>query len=153
MIKDVVVKEIVTHWDERGFFRELINKKDNDFFKPGIAQWSLSIMYPGVIKAWHIHKIQFDWWYVGNGVLKVALYDKREDSSTYGQLMEFMLGEGRPPMVVKIPPGVANGCKCISGPSQLFYLTSNSYNPEDEGRIPHDDPEIGYDWLKPPPIT
>ena len=97
MIKDVVVKEIVTHWDERGFFRELINKKDNDFFKPGIAQWSLSIMYPGVIKAWHIHKIQFDWWYVGNGVLKVALYDKREDSSTYGQLMEFMLGEGRPP--------------------------------------------------------
>jgi dTDP-4-dehydrorhamnose 3,5-epimerase len=26
------------------------------------------------------------------------------------------------------------------------------YSPEDEGRIPHDDPTIGYDWTAGPPI-
>ncbi len=41
-------------------------------------------------------------------------------------------------------------CKCISGPVNLFYMTSRTYDPEDEGRISHDDPEIDYDWLEGP---
>jgi len=32
-------------------------------------------------------------------------------------------------------------------------MTSRIYDPDDEGRIPYDDGEIGYDWLKGPPIT
>ncbi len=44
------------------------------------------------------------------------------------------------------------GCKCISGPVNLFYMTSQAYDPEEEGRIPHDDPEIGFAWLAGPPI-
>jgi dTDP-4-dehydrorhamnose 3,5-epimerase-like enzyme len=27
-------------------------------------------------------------------------------------------------------------------------MTSKIYNPSDELRVPHDDPKIGYDWLK-----
>lgn len=152
MIKDVSIKEITTHFDERGFFREIIRSTD-EFFQPGFGQWSVSMLYQGVIKAWHIHNIQTDWWYVPIGVLKVALFDMRKDSSTHGELMELLIGEGRPPVVLKIPPGVAHGCKCISGPVQLFYITSHIYNPKDEGRIPYDDPTIGYDWLKQAPIT
>ncbi|MBU0769509.1 MAG: dTDP-4-dehydrorhamnose 3,5-epimerase family protein, partial [Proteobacteria bacterium] len=53
---------------------------------------------------------------------------------------------------LRIPPGVAHGCKCISGPANLFYITSDVYDPADEGRIPYDDPAIGYDWLKGPVI-
>lgn len=151
MIEGVQVKELVTHRDERGFFRELIRVSD-DFFSEGFGQWSHSLMYPGVIKAWHVHRRQVDWWYVGAGVLKVALYDTRTNSPTHGELMELLMGEGQPPAVLRIPPGVAHGCKCLSGPAHLFYITSRIYDPEDEGRIPHDDPTIGYDWLKPPPI-
>jgi dTDP-4-dehydrorhamnose 3,5-epimerase len=40
----------------------------------------------------------------------------------------------------------------VSGPAHLFYVTSRMYDPADEGRIPHDDPSIGYDWEKGPPI-
>ena len=151
MIDDVVLKDLTTHRDERGFFREIIRATD-DFFKEGFGQWSHSLMYPGVIKAWHIHKKQTDWWYVCSGVLKVVLYDKRPESSTYRQSMEIMLGDSQEDKVLKIPPGVAHGCKCLSGPANLFYITSHTYDPEDEGRIPHDDPEIGYDWLRGPPI-
>jgi len=151
MIDGVAFKRLETHLDERGFFREIIRVKD-DFFKEGFGQWSHSLMYPGVIKAWHIHKQQTDWWYVGTGVLKIVLYDKRPESSTYRQIMEIMLGDDYEPSILKIPPGVAHGCKCLSGPANLFYITSRTYDPEDEGRIPHDDPEIGYDWLEGHPI-
>jgi len=151
MIKGVIVKELVTHTDERGYFREIIRSTD-ELFKEGFGQWSMSFMHPGVIKAWHVHNKQIDWWYVANGVLKVALHDVRKDSPTYRETLELILGDNRPATLLRIPPGVAHGCKCLSGPASLFYITSRIYDPGDEGRIPYDDPEIGYDWLKSPPI-
>ncbi|HRR55638.1 MAG TPA: dTDP-4-dehydrorhamnose 3,5-epimerase family protein [Acidobacteriota bacterium] len=151
MIDGVHLRDLITHRDERGFFRELIRVTDG-FFSEGFGQWSHSLMYSGVVKAWHIHRKQVDWWYVPVGVLKVALYDARPDSPTHGELMEFLAGENQPAVVLRIPPGIAHGCKCLEGPAHLFYVTSRTYDPEDEGRIPHDDPSIGYDWLKLPPI-
>ena len=59
---------------------------------------------------------------------------------------------GPPAAVLKIPPGVAHGCKAIGGVSHLFYVTSSIYDPKEEGRIAHDDPSIGYDWLAGPTI-
>jgi dTDP-4-dehydrorhamnose 3,5-epimerase len=109
-------------------------------------------MYQGVAKAWHIHRVQIDWWYVGSGVLKVALHDTRPESPTHRKTMSFLMGDNQPARVVRIPPGVAHGCKCISGPAHLFYITSQTYNPEDEGRIPFDDAEIGYNWVEGPAI-
>lgn len=151
MIDGVVIRDLVTHIDERGFFREIIRVTD-DFFAEGFGQWSHSLMYPGVIKAWHIHKVQMDWWYVASGVVKVVLHDTRPGSPTHRQTMEFLMGDNQPARVVRVPPGVAHGCKCISGPAHLFYVTSNVYDPADEGRIPPDDPEIGYEWQKGPII-
>jgi len=55
MIDGIVLKELKTYPDERGFFREIIRVSD-DFFGEGFGQFSHSLMYPGVIKAWHIHK-------------------------------------------------------------------------------------------------
>lgn len=147
MIQGVVIKDLVAHTDEKGFFCEIIRVTD-DFFSEGFGQWSHSLMYTGVAKAWHIHKKQVDWWYVTGGVLKVALYDTRPDSSSYKETMEFVMGDNQPARVLRIPPGVAHGCKCISGPANLFYITSNVYDPADEGRIPYDDKAIGYDWTK-----
>jgi dTDP-4-dehydrorhamnose 3,5-epimerase len=146
-IDGVVLSELVTHVDERGFFREILRESDSHFEHFG--QWSHSLMYPGVTKAWHIHQRQTDWWYV-IGALKVALYDTRDGSATKGQLMEFLMGDGRP-ACLKIPPGVAHGCKALKL-SHILYMTSGVYDPEDEGRIPHDDPTIGYDWTAGPAI-
>jgi dTDP-4-dehydrorhamnose 3,5-epimerase len=151
MIADVVIKELVTHCDERGFFREIIRVTD-DFFTEGFGQWSHSLMYTGVAKAWHIHRLQVDWWYVPIGVLRVALHDTRPASPTFRETMELRLGEHPSSQILRIPPGVAHGCKCLSGPAHLFYVTSRIYDPNDEGRIPYDDPTIGYDWEKGPAI-
>jgi dTDP-4-dehydrorhamnose 3,5-epimerase len=151
MIEGVIFKELISHNDERGFFHEIIRKTD-DFFTEGFGQLSCSLMYTGVIKAWHIHKKQVDWWYVAGGVVKVALYDTRPDSLSHKETMQLLMGDNQPAIVLRIPPGVAHGCKCLNGPANLFYITSDVYSPEDEGRIPHDDMEIGYDWITGPLI-
>jgi dTDP-4-dehydrorhamnose 3,5-epimerase len=152
MINGVEFKELVTHVDERGFFREIIRVTD-PLFSEGFGQWSQSLMYHDVIKAWHVHKKQIDWWYVASGVLKVGLYDSRKESSTYGDTMSFFMGDNQDAQILRIPTGVAHGCKCICGPANLFYITSETYNPEDEGRIPYDASEIDFDWLSGPEIT
>lgn len=151
MIEGVVLKELETFNDDRGFFRELIRSSD-DSFSEGFGQWSHSLMFDGVIKAWHFHKIQTDWWYVVSGVLRVGLCDLREEAGTYKQTMDFLMGDLQPTRVLKIPPGIAHGCKTVQGPVHLFYLTSHVYNPDDEIRIPYDDPRIDFDWLLGPAI-
>lgn len=151
-IDGVVFQPLVRHADDRGYFEEII-RVDDAFFKEGFGQWSHSKMFPGVIKAWHIHKTQIDWWYVGAGRLRVALHDLRPGSPTYGVTQELQMGDDLPPALLKIPAGVAHGCKALGEePAHLFYVTSLTYNPEEEGRIAHDDAEIGYDWLSAPPI-
>ena len=90
MIEGVEIKELATHADERGFFREIIRESDGFFGHFG--QWSHALMYPGSAKAWHHHREQTDWWYA-IGSLKVALYDLRPDSPTKGELVELFLGD------------------------------------------------------------
>jgi dTDP-4-dehydrorhamnose 3,5-epimerase len=151
MIAGVEIKPLVGHADDRQVFREVIRVTD-DFFGEGFGQLSYAYMYTGSAKAWHLHQQQVDWWYVPLGAVRLALYDTRADSPTHALLEEIMLGPDYGHKVVRIPPGVAHGCKVLEGPAQLFYVTSQVYTPADEGRIPHDDPGIGYDWTRPPEI-
>jgi len=152
VIEGVEFKDLVTHTDRRGFFREILRETD-PIFPEGFAQLSHSLMFTGVTKAWHWHKLQTDWWYVPLGVLRVGLYDRREGSSTRGEAMDFLMGEQQPARLLKIPPGVVHGCQVAQGPAHLFYVTSRVYDPKDEMRIPYDDPTIGFDWTSGPPIT
>src|SRR6476661_1485728 len=94
-IEGVEIKDLVTHPDERGFFREIIRSTD-PFFEEGFGQLSHSLMYTGAAKAWHIHKVQVDWWYVPIGVLKVALHDTRPGSRTHREIMQFLMGDHQP---------------------------------------------------------
>lgn len=149
MIEGVATKELVIHKDERGFFCELIRASDDFFGK--FAQLSHSMANKGVLKAWHLHKKQTDWMYVTVGDIKLALYDTRENSRSHGELMEILLGETFGRKVVKIPPGVAHGYKVLSAPMHIIYLMDQEYDPNDELRIPSDDPKIGYDWEAPLP--
>lgn len=147
MIHGIAFKELDTHDDERGFFREVI-RHDDAIFHDRFGQMSHSLVQTAVIKAWHLHRFQTDWWYIAGGLLRVGLYDTREASPTRRQTMDFLMGDGQPARLLKIPPGVAHGYRVLDGPAQVIYITSNTYNPDDELRIPEDDNEIGFDWQK-----
>jgi hypothetical protein len=95
-IEGVVIHPLTRHADDRGFFEEIL-RVDAAFFQEGFGQLSHSKMYPGVVKAWHIHKTQIDWWYVAFGRLRVALHDLRDGSPTRGVTQEVQLGDDLPP--------------------------------------------------------
>jgi dTDP-4-dehydrorhamnose 3,5-epimerase len=146
MINGVSFKELIIHPDERGFFRELIRETDS-FAQENIAQTSHSLVYAGVVKAWHAHTEQTQWNYVVNGLIYVALHDMRKESSTYGETMTFLSGDHQKTIIYKFPPGVAHGYKCVHGPMNIIYYTSGIYDPNDEIRVEHDDKTIGFDWI------
>jgi len=146
MIDGVKIKEIKKHFDDRGFFAEII-KFGEDTFKE-IKQTSYTETYPAVIKAFHWHKQQFDIWFPVKGSIRIVLYDLREDSPTYKETQVIYAGEDNP-LVVLLPPGVAHGYQILgSEKAGLFYHTSDAYNPNepDEFRIPFDDKKINFDW-------
>ena len=145
-IHDVVIKKLVTYSDDRGYFREIL--RDDDHLMTRFGQTSFTKTYPGVIKAFHWHRFQTDYWYCVTGSIRVALVDLREDSPTAGEHASIVLGEWSR-KVLKIPPYVAHGYQVLGQtPAQLIYYTTQPYNPEqpDEERLPWDDPSIGYDW-------
>ncbi len=143
MINGVKIKILQTHIDARGFFRELIRSED-DIFSEGFGQLSHSLVRQGVVKAWHAHKIQTQWNYVVSGLIKVVLFDLREESSTYKEFIEFLAGEKQPAQVYCFPAGVLHGYKCIKGPMNIIYVTSGTYDVNEEIRIPQDSRDINY---------
>jgi dTDP-4-dehydrorhamnose 3,5-epimerase len=143
MINGVQIARLQQHNDGRGYFIE--NIRVTDPFFDGFGQWSESFMYQGVIKAWHLHNKQIDYWRVSYGVVRAVLYDIRKNSTTFERIDEYIMGNNAP-FILKIPPGVAHGLKVLQGPAILSYITSHTYNPDDELRIPYDDEGIGYDW-------
>ena len=146
-IEGVIIKNIVTHGDERGFFREML-RVNEDFPLTHVGQLSHSMVNSGILKAWHYHVRQSQWNYVASGEVLVALYDNRKESATFGCVMEIRLGESHPSKAYFFPPGVLHGYKCIKGPMNIFYMTSGAYDLSDEGRLPYDHPEIKYIWDK-----
>ena len=155
MIPGVELRELTRHaMGERGYWFQEQGRFADPFFAEGVAQWSRTKMQTGLVKAWHIHQKQVDWWSVESGLVKAVVCDLRlldyvvlsQIDKDFLKKQEFILGDDQPPAILKIPPGVAHGLKVLQGPAVLSYLTSREYDPTDEGRIPFD--ALGYDWLR-----
>lgn len=145
-IHDVVIKKLVTHADDRGYFREVL--REDDHLLKRLGQTAVTKSYPGVIKAFHWHQHQDDIWYIVDGMARVVLYDRRPDSPTRGVTQVIYAGEDNPVLVL-IPAGLAHGYQVLGNkPVILFYYVTQAYDPAhpDEQRIDFDDPHIGFDW-------
>ncbi|MEK7603691.1 MAG: dTDP-4-dehydrorhamnose 3,5-epimerase family protein [Patescibacteria group bacterium] len=146
MIKDVKVKKMLLNHDDRGFFAEAVKFGEETFHE--IKQTSYAETYPGIIKAFHWHKKQWDIWCVIKGMAQVVLYDLRKDSPTKGQTDVICAGE-KNMLVIAIPPGVAHGYRVLGDkPMGIFYHTTEAYDPKnpDEERISFNSPKIKFNW-------
>lgn len=144
-IEGVVTRKLRTIHDERGWLMEIL-RSDWDIFQK-FGQVYVTTAYPNVAKAWHMHKKQTDHVVCIKGLIKLALYDGRDNSPTKGEINEFFMGE-RKPMLVKIPPGVWHGFKAIQEIAFVVNVPTELYNYEepDEHRLPPDTDKIQYDW-------
>ncbi len=148
MIKGVKTKRLKVIPDERGRLMEILRCDDDVFLKFG--QVYMTTTYPDVVKAWHMHKKQTDHIACVSGLIKVALYDGRDGSPTFGEINQFYIGEHNP-LLVQVPPGVYHGWMCVSRneavvinvPTELY-----DYQKPDEYRIGAHSDEIPYDWKR-----
>lgn len=132
--------------DDGGSFTELgrlTNGTLNDLPEVSVAQINYSEMNPGAIKAFHVHLQQTDVWYVPpSDKVVLILVDVREESATKDAMMKLVLGDGNSKLVM-IPPGVAHGCRNISGKtSRIVYFMDKNFTDDpkqcDEYRLPWD---------------
>src|SRR3990170_324964 len=126
MIKGVKITHLKIIPDERGMILKMLRSDDPHFERFGEIYFSL--VYPGVVKGWHIHKKMTLNYAVVVGSIKLVLYDDRKNSSTKGGVQEIFLGRENCCMVT-IPPKIWNGFKCIGVEPAIVANCSD---------IPHD---------------
>lgn len=108
----------------------------------GGGQINYSVQYPGVIKAWHRHAKQTDFWLCLHGHIKVGVHD-----AASGRAWSAVIGE-RQPGVVVIPPPLWHGAATVGPePAGLLYFVTHAFDPAvpDEERRAHDEP-AGFPW-------
>lgn len=146
MIEGVKIKKLKLLTDERGRLMELLRRDEKIFSKFGQVYFTSA--YPNVVKAWHYHKKQDDYFACIKGKMLLALYDARPKSKTYKEINEFELSLDNP-LLVKIPRNVYHGFKCISPDEALVIniptLPYNHLKP-DEYRLDPYDKNIAYNW-------
>jgi dTDP-4-dehydrorhamnose 3,5-epimerase len=146
MIEGVRVTPLRIIPDERGAIFHMLRATDPHFRQFGEIYFSL--IYPGVIKAWHIHSEMTLNYAVPAGMIKLALYDGRAESPTRGEVMELFLGE-RNYQLVTVPPGVANGFKGIGTvPALVANCATHPHDPAglEMTRVDPFKNDIPYDW-------
>jgi dTDP-4-dehydrorhamnose 3,5-epimerase len=105
-----------------------------------------STVYPGVIKGWHLHRRMTLNYAVVAGMIKLVLYDDRQDSGTRGELQEIFTGQDSYALIT-IPPGVWNGFKGIgTGPSIVANCATEPHDPLEITRLDPFSDRIAYEW-------
>ncbi|MFH1338462.1 MAG: dTDP-4-dehydrorhamnose 3,5-epimerase family protein [Candidatus Omnitrophota bacterium] len=148
MIEGVRVKVLKVIPDNRGRLMEILRCDDEMFEEFG--QVYMTTAYPGIIKAWHYHKLQSDNISCVSGKILFALYDDRNGSPTYGEINDFIISPEEPKLI-HIPKEVYHGFKNIGDTEAIVINTVtepyNHKNP-DEYRVDAFDEKIGYKWDK-----
>ncbi len=144
MINGVKITQLKQLLDERGKVMHML-RADSDGFT-GFGEIYFSCVYPGAVKAWHLHKRMTLNYAVPHGNIKFVLYDDRENSPTRGELQEIFLGPDNY-CLVTVPPRVWNGFKGI-GPTMAIVANCASipHDPAEIDRLDPFSPDIPYSW-------
>lgn len=144
MIEGVQIFPLSRIQDERGVVMRMLRADDPHFVEFGEIYFS--VIYPGVIKAWHLHSRMTINYAVVDGNIKLVLYDQRPDSKTRGQLREIVFGQINY-QLVRVPPGVVNGFAAVGGQRAIVAnCASIPHDPAEITRIDPFSPSIPYDW-------
>ena len=153
-LKDAKIVETDVFGDHRGFFTETYTK--NKFEDAGIniefTQDNQSLSSErGVLRGLHFQKApyaQTKLLRAINGVIYDVIVDIRKGSPTYKQWQGFILSEYNHRQLL-VPKGFAHGFVTLTPNCNVAYKVDGYYNPEADGGIAFDDPELNIDWPMP----
>ena len=144
MIKGVEIHPLKQIPDERGKVMHMLRRDDSWFSEFGEIYFS--VVFPGAIKAWHLHKRMTLNYAVPSGRIKLVLYDDRDDSPTRGALQEIFTGEDGYALVT-VPAGVWNGFKGIgTAPAIVANCATIPHEPDEIVRLDPFTDRIPYRW-------
>ncbi len=145
-IDGVVVSDLRKFHDRRGWLAELFRHDElNEEFYPVMSY--ISCTDPGITRGPHEHIDQADLFcFLGPSTFQIRMWDNREDSPTFRNVMTLNVGEENPQSIL-VPPGVVHAYRnvgpvpglVINCPNRL-YMGHNKREPVDEIRH-EDDPE------------
>ena len=147
-IDGVAVREVLHVPRDHGVITEMFRPEWDPTGLP-IVHIYQSRLFPGAIGAWSCHARTIDRLFVNQGHLKVVLYDGREESKSFGRVVELYAGDARPCFAV-IPSGVWHGLQNLGASDALIVncpTAAYDYEDPDHYRLPYDSPEIPYTWV------
>ena len=144
MIDGVTVTPLRQIPDERGTVMHMLKSTDSVFTQ--FVEIYFSVVYPEVVKAWHIHTKMTLNYAVPIGKIKFVLYDERPNSPTFGEIQELFIGEDNY-CLVTVPPNIWNGFKgCGTEMALVANCASIPHDPTEISRLEPDNDRIPYDW-------
>lgn len=146
-IDGVSIREVRHVPRDHGIITEIYRPEWDPSALP-VVQVYQSRLFPGALGAWSCHQKSIDRLFVNSGLLKIVLFDGRDESPTRGMINELFAGEARPAFVV-LPPGVWHGLLNV-GPTDALVINlptlAYDYEDPDHYRLPFDTPQIPYRW-------
>lgn len=148
-IEGLYIVEPTVHGDNRGYFMETYNRRD--FAEAGLdmifVQDNQSLSSKGVLRGLHFQKRhpQGKLVRVVKGTVFDVAVDVRSGSPTFGRWFGQILSEENKRQFY-ISEGFAHGFLVLSDVAEFCYKTTDFYQPDDEGGIAWNDPDIGINW-------
>jgi len=149
-IKDAVIIEPLVFGDSRGFFLETFQAQrylDQAGIELPFVQDNHSRSAKGVLRGLHYQKTkpQGKLVRVVRGEVFDVGVDLRKRSPTFGCWQGVWLSEDNHRQFW-LPPGLAHGFIVTSESADFEYKCSDYYDPEDEGCLIWNDPDVGIEW-------
>ncbi len=135
--------------DDRGYLSKVFEK--SIFAEHGIELYPWeelrSCSHKGVIRGLHFQReySQDKLVQVLHGAVFDVAVDLRKDSATFGKWEGFTLTAGNRQMIY-IPKGFAHGFLALEENTLFSYLCGDRYDPDSDGGIRWDDPDIAVKW-------
>jgi dTDP-4-dehydrorhamnose 3,5-epimerase len=155
-IADLLIVNIDHFEDDRGFFMESWNKRDFEAvgINANFVQDSHSASRYGVLRGMHYQDMRAPTAKLVRctvGRILDAAVDLRAGSKTFGKSFTIELTQ-KNKTLLWVPVGFAHGFATISEYCEVQYKQTDFYNPEAEGGIAWNDPDIQISWPYTDPV-
>ena len=119
-------------------------RSDDKIYDGKFGQVLISVLYPGVIKGWHLHKKQTEYTTCIKGNIKYVAV--KENSDGKREIKTMIIGE-KNPMTIKMSPGVWHGYMPLSNQEAIvMHLADKPYDINDPDTDEKDPFEFGDLW-------
>lgn len=139
----VDTKKLNVFANDQGYLFETV-RADDKIYQGKFGQVLVSVLYPGVIKGWHLHHKQTEYTACSNGNVKYIALKENPDGTKDVQILT--IGD-KNPVLIKMQPGIWHGYAPLSNKeATVLHLMDKPYDINDPDTDKKDPLEFGDLW-------